>query len=188
MHTRAEQARALLIEAGLLRFLWRHAMEHSTWLRNHTPTRALDGKTPYEARKGKKPHLAGLQEFGVAAYVKDNNAGKLDSRARVGRFVGYDTESKGFRIYFPERRTVSIERNVVFNKDDVTVVIPGEQSEGEKDKVIQLSDTTTKDQPTSPETDREDIPLATESVPSNKESDDSLDDAPDDPTNTVEPA
>src|ERR1700683_4470637 len=140
-------------------------MEHSVWLRNCTPTRALDGKTPYEARKGKKPHLAGLQEFGVAAYVKDNNAGKLDSRAHVGRFVGYDTESKGFWIYFPERRTVSIERNVVFNKDDVTVVIPGEQSEREKDKVIQLSKLTTKAQLTPPETNHKDVPPATETVP-----------------------
>jgi len=196
MRTRAEQARALLIEAGLPRFLWRHAMEHSAWLRNRTPTHALDGKTPYEARKGKKPHLAGLQEFGAAAYVKDNNAGKLDSRARVGRFVGYDTESKGFRIYFPERRIVSIERNVVFNKNDVTVVIPGEQSEGEKDKVIQLSDITTKAQPTPPETGCEDVPPVTETVhapksvpfPSNKKSGDSSDDLVDDPPNDAEPA
>jgi hypothetical protein len=29
--------------------------------------------------KGKKPHLDGIQEFGAAAYVKDINAGKIDS-------------------------------------------------------------------------------------------------------------
>ena len=32
----------------------------------------------------KKPHLAGIQEFGVTAYVKDLKAGKLDARAKVG--------------------------------------------------------------------------------------------------------
>ena len=168
-------------------------MEHSAWLRNRTPTRSLGGKTPYEARKGKKHHLAGLQEFGVAAYVKDNNTGKLDSRARIGRFVGYDTESKGFRIYFPERRTVSIERNIVFNKNDTTVVIPGEQSEGEKDKVIQLSDINTKAQPTRPETDRKDVPPVTETVPPpnsipfpSEKPDNSPKDAVDDPVNEEE--
>jgi len=32
--------------------------------------RALNGKTPYEMVNGKKPYLGGIQEFGVAAYVK----------------------------------------------------------------------------------------------------------------------
>src|SRR5271168_1027696 len=144
MRTRAERARALLLASGLPCFLWEEAMKHSTWLQNRTPTRALDGKTPYEMIHKKKPNLAGIQEFGAAAYVKDLKAGKLDARAKVGRFVGYDSESKGFRIYWPATRSVSVERNVVFNENDIrnddgTVPIPGALSEGEKeaDKVIQ---------------------------------------------------
>ena len=91
----------------------------------------------------KKPHLAGIREFGVAAYVKDLKAGKLDSRAQVGRFVGYDSESKGYRIYWPRKRTVTVERNVVFNENDVHsteafTIIPGDPlAEGERDKIIQ---------------------------------------------------
>ena len=83
------------------------------------PTRALDGKTPYEMVTGRKPNLAGIQEFGVATYVKDLKAGKLDLRARKGRLVGYDTESKGYRIYWEGERKVSIERNVIFNPKDI---------------------------------------------------------------------
>ena len=96
-------------------------------------------------RHKEKPYLGGIQEFGVAAYVKDLKAGKLDARAQVGRFVGYDSESKGYRIYWPEKRTVSVERNVVFNENDVhsvenITVIPGDSlAEGEKDKIIQQS-------------------------------------------------
>ena len=74
-------------------------MKHSTWLQNRLPAAALESKTPYEMIHKKKPHLAGIQEFGAAAYVKDLKAGKLDSRTKVGHFVGYDSESKGFRIY-----------------------------------------------------------------------------------------
>jgi hypothetical protein len=91
----------------------------------------------------RKPNLAGIQEFGVAAYVKDLKAGKLDAQAKKGRFVGYDSESKKYRIYWPEKRSVTVERNVIFNQDDAhtsddTAIIYGEaQSEGEKDKVIQ---------------------------------------------------
>jgi Reverse transcriptase (RNA-dependent DNA polymerase)/gag-polypeptide of LTR copia-type/GAG-pre-integrase domain len=151
MRTRAERARALLISSGLPRFLWEEAMRHSAWLQDRTPARALNGKTPYEMGHNKKPNLAGIQEFGTAAYVKDLTAGKLDARAQKGRFVGYDSESKGYRIYWPSKKSVSVERNVVFNPDDANstddvAIIYGEaQSEGEKQKVIQASPNGTDD-------------------------------------------
>ena len=146
MRTRAERARALLIVSGLPRFLWEEAMHHTTWLQNRTPAHALNGKTLYEVRHNKKPFLGGIQEFGVAAYVKDLKAGKLDSRAQLGRFVGYDSESKGYRIFWPLKRTVTVEQNVVFNENDVLSKYPDEsltigiQSEGERNKVIQHPD------------------------------------------------
>ena len=78
-------------------------MKHTTWLQNCTPTCAINGKTPYKMQHKKKPHLAGIQEFGVAAYVKDLKAGKLDACTKVGQFVGYDSESKGYQIYWPQK-------------------------------------------------------------------------------------
>jgi hypothetical protein len=143
MRTRAERARALLIASGLPRFLWEEAMKHTTWLQNRTPARALEGKTPYEMKNKRKPHLGGIQEFGAAAYVKDLKAGKLDARAQLGRFVGYDSETKGYRIYWPGKRSITVERNVVFNPNDVqnaeNVTIPSGDalSEGERNKIIQ---------------------------------------------------
>ena len=59
-------------------------MKHVTWIQDRTPTRANAGKSPYEMRHKKKPHLARIQEFGAAAYVKDLKAGKLDSHTKVG--------------------------------------------------------------------------------------------------------
>jgi hypothetical protein len=99
----------------------------------------------------RKPNLAGIQEFGVAAYVKDLKAEKLDAQAKKGRFVGYDSESKEYRIYWPEKRSVTVEQNVIFNQDDAhtsddTTIIYGEaQSEEEKDKVIQALQNNNKD-------------------------------------------
>ena len=78
-------------------------MKHTTWLQNRTPARVLDGKTLYKAIHKKKPYLGGIQEFGVAAYVKDIHAEKLDPRAQVGHFIRYDAESKGYRIYWPRK-------------------------------------------------------------------------------------
>jgi hypothetical protein len=119
-------------------------MSHSNWLQNWTPARAINGKTPYEIKNKRKPNLAGIQEFRVAAYVKDLKAGKLDARAKKGQFIGHDSEFKGYRIYWPDKRWVTVEWNVIFNQDDActsddTAIIYGKaQSEGEKDKVIQV--------------------------------------------------
>ena len=94
-------------------------------------------------KNNKKPDLTGIHEFGVAAYVKDLKAGKLDAHAKVGQFVGYDSELKGYCIYWPNKRSVTVERNVVFNEDDVlttndVAIIPGDVlAEGERDKIIQ---------------------------------------------------
>ena len=96
-------------------------------------------------RHKRKPNLARIQEFGAAAYVKDMKAGKLDARAKVGCFVGYDSESKGYIIYWPGKRSITVERNIVLNQDNIhtseeTAIIHGEiQSEGEINKIIQAS-------------------------------------------------
>ena len=84
MRTRAKGAQALLLSSGLPQFLWKEAMNHSTWLQNRSPAHATGGKTPYEMRHKHVPNLAGIQEFGVAAYVKDLKARKLDVHAKLG--------------------------------------------------------------------------------------------------------
>ena len=143
MRTQTERACALLIQSGLPRFLWEEAMKHTTWLQNRTPARALDSQTPYEAINKRKPYLGGIQEFGVAVYVKDMNAGKLNTRAQIGRFVRYDAESKGYRIYWPRKQSITVERNVVFNENDTRTsknftINSGDMSDkGERDKIIQ---------------------------------------------------
>jgi hypothetical protein len=93
----------------------------------------------------KKPYLGSIKEFGLAAYVKDIKVGKLYPRAQNGCYVGYDSEGKNFRIYRPEKSTISIERNAMFNPDDQltgddSVVIQDDVlNEEERGKVIQNS-------------------------------------------------
>ena len=86
MRTRAEHAWALLLSSGLPHFLWEEAMamNHSTWLQNQMPAGANNRKSPYEVKNHKRPNLAGIQEFGATAYVKDLKASKLDIRAKKG--------------------------------------------------------------------------------------------------------
>jgi len=51
-------ARAMLHDTGLPKKLWVEAFSTATYLRNRTPTRALDGLTPFELLYGMKPDLA----------------------------------------------------------------------------------------------------------------------------------
>lgn len=78
MQTHAKQACAFLIGSGLHCTLWAETMMHSAWLQNRSATHALDRKTPYKVRNGKKPNLMGIQGFSAVAYIKDLATGKLD--------------------------------------------------------------------------------------------------------------
>ena len=78
MRTHGEATHTLLIASGLPCYLWAEARAHACWIQNRTPTRALDGKTPYEMMTGRKPNLTGIQCFRATAYVKLENAGKLE--------------------------------------------------------------------------------------------------------------
>jgi hypothetical protein len=113
----------------------------TVWLKNRSPTRALQNKTPLDASGKGKPNLADLHEFRAKVYVH-TPAGKLDPRAMEAKFVGYDTEHKGYRIYWPEKCKVSVERNVKFHPNEV--VIQDVQSEGETAKTSGQHIPTTK--------------------------------------------
>lgn len=55
--TLLEKVHAMLHDSGLPHFLWGEAVHHAMWLKNRTPTKALDGAMPLEAATGKRPNL-----------------------------------------------------------------------------------------------------------------------------------
>ena len=77
--------------------------------------------------------------------MKQLDAGKLESRAEVGRFMGIDTESKGYRIYWPGKNEVTIKRDVYFNEDEALmpdeVLIEGENDIFTNSNLLQPSNT-----------------------------------------------
>jgi hypothetical protein len=101
--TLMEKVRTLLIASGLPLFLWGEALLHAVWLRNRTSTRALDGMMPYEAVNGNIPDLSDLSEWGCNVWVHDRKTGKIMTRTKAARWVGYDLHSNGHRIYWPEK-------------------------------------------------------------------------------------
>jgi hypothetical protein len=121
--TNLEIVRAMLHDSGLPKFLWAEAVSHAVYLRNRTWTRAIGNATPYELLNGSKPDLKLIQPWGCKVRVHDTGGSKLDARSKVGRWVGFDPDTKdGHRIYWPDRRTVSVERSVKFNFTDEVIV------------------------------------------------------------------
>ena len=57
----------MLIDANLPQRFRAEAVSTATYLRNRCPTRAVEGKTPYEAWHGTKPRVDHLRVFGCTA-------------------------------------------------------------------------------------------------------------------------
>ena len=136
--TLVENAHAMLFRTGFPRMLWAEAISHAAYLKNRSPTRALVDRTPYEKVHGSKPDLSDMHHFGCPIYVRVKNAGKLDEQAKQAKFIGYDYNSKGYRIYWPESRHVSIKQNICFPPDDPSAPSdsPNVEFEGEDDTVV----------------------------------------------------
>src|SRR6202044_3154905 len=119
--TIVERIQALLHASGLPRFLWGEAARHVVWLMNQTSTKAVKGKTPYEAAFGRKPNLKDVQEWGEKVWVRIEGGDKLGGRVREGRWMGVDEQSKGMQVYWPDKMTIGIEQNVYYDKSIASV-------------------------------------------------------------------
>jgi hypothetical protein len=148
-----ECAHAMISASGLSSNLWAETVLHSVWIRNRVPTCSLDeNKTPHEKGTRKKPDLLYLYEWGSTIWVKKLNTGKLNEKAEKDHFVGFDEESKGYWVYWPTKKKVSIKRDIFFNKKE-SLQHNDIQIEGEWDISINLdtievddeSNTTPKD-------------------------------------------
>ena len=107
---------ALLHVSGLLKTLWGEVAHHIVWLLNCTTIKAVDGKTPYEATFVKKPDLWQVREWGDKVWVHIKGGNKLGGQVRKGCWLGVDKQSKGFRVYWPDKKVVSPECNVYHDK------------------------------------------------------------------------
>ena len=82
---------------------------------NRCPTRSLEDMVPEQAWTGKKPNLKFLKVFGssVMVHIPKVRRQKFDPKSRRGIFVGYCEDTKGYRVYDPEKGDFLISRDVV---------------------------------------------------------------------------
>ncbi|KAL0418689.1 UNVERIFIED_CONTAM: Retrovirus-related Pol polyprotein from transposon TNT 1-94 [Sesamum radiatum] len=92
-------------------FLGRSSLHCSLSTQQVSP-KAVQNMTPIEAWSGKKPSAKHLRVFGSICYVHipTEKRHKLEEKTEKGIFLGYSTQSKGYRIYNLKTKKLIISR------------------------------------------------------------------------------
>ncbi|KAJ2937847.1 hypothetical protein O0L34_g17825 [Tuta absoluta] len=160
IRTIVESARTMIINANVGKELWAEAVYNAVYTINRTGSSSRKGKTPYELLYKKKYNISLLRTFGteVSVHIPKQRRLKWDPKEKIGRFVGYGTSTKGYRVWFEKEKEVETYRDVIFmehsrnykeeicgtNKEKVTEV-KNEVGEGQ-DEVVEDENKITEDE------------------------------------------
>jgi hypothetical protein len=107
----------VLKQRGMPAVFWGEAVVTVVYIFIRSPTKALNGRTPYEAWHGRKPMISHLRIFGCLVFAKElGHIGKLDDKSTPGVFIGYAEGLNAYRILDPGTQRVHTTRDVVFDK------------------------------------------------------------------------
>ena len=111
-------ARSMMKAKKMSAELWGEAVTTAVFILNRAPTKALKGKTPFEAWHGLKSNMSFLGTFGCVGHVKNTkpHLDKLEDRSTLMVLLGYEESTKAYRLYDPKRGKVVISRDVVFDE------------------------------------------------------------------------
>jgi hypothetical protein len=96
-----EIARSMMNEKNIGQTYWVEAIHTTVHVLNKSHLRPQSDKTPYELWFGRPTTIKHFKVFGIKCYIKNNdeNLDKYDDRTDEGIFLGYATNSKGYRCY-----------------------------------------------------------------------------------------
>jgi len=87
--------------------MWGEALNFMVYCKNRSPTKALNGMTPFEAWYGYKPRLDHMHAFGCVAYMYNTDPAlrKLNNKSRKYKFLSYEGSNQ-YRLWDPKNRQV----------------------------------------------------------------------------------
>ena len=109
-----EMARSMLKEKDMLNTFWAEAVYTALYILNRCPTKVVQDKTPIEAWSGRKPSAKHLRVFRSICYIHRH---KLEDNTIQGIFLGYNTQSKGYRVYNLQTKKLVIIRDVEIDEN-----------------------------------------------------------------------
>ena len=116
--TIVESARTMMLRGRTPRYLWAEAVNTAIYILNRTASCKNPSCTPYEVWTGQSSNLGHLRIFGCVAYmhIPKQFRKKLDAKAKKLTMVGYQGDSKNYRLYDPSSRKVIVSRDVTFDE------------------------------------------------------------------------
>ncbi|RDX85080.1 hypothetical protein CR513_33778, partial [Mucuna pruriens] len=129
-------ARCMLKVKSMPKAFCVEAVSCTIYLSNLSPTRNVKGQTPQEAWSGVKPKVDHFRVFRSIAYahVPNQRRSKLDDRSVKHVFIGYDANSKGYKLYNPnngkmiEKVEDTYDFLPYFEEGDQEVIVPNKFS------------------------------------------------------------
>jgi hypothetical protein len=117
--TVVEMARCMLKSKGVPAQNWGEAVSTAVYMLDRSPTKSLEGITPYEALYGKKLRVEHLRVFGSVGLVKNIGPAvkKLSDRSTRMVFLGYEEGTKGYRMFDPVLGKLHVSRDVIFQEE-----------------------------------------------------------------------
>lgn len=106
----------MLIDSGVAKAFWAEAVMTAAYIINRVPCKGSGDKSPEEIWSGREPDLSLLKVFGCKAYAQVPAAKrkKLDDKSTECIFVGYSSDSKTYRLYNKQTKTILTSRDVIF--------------------------------------------------------------------------
>lgn len=96
---------------------WVEVAQTAAYVLNQTSSKMRKGHTLYELWWGRELNVSHLCVFRSLAYahIPKEFRKKLISKSLRRVFVGYSTNSKGYRLWDPKRKRISICKDVLFD-------------------------------------------------------------------------
>jgi len=107
-----------LKEKQLLNDFWGEAVDFSIYVLNKSATKSVKNKVPQEAWIGISCSVAHFIVFGCVAYahVPKEMRRKIDEKNENCIFLGYNDQSKEYKLYNPMTKKVIINKDVEFKE------------------------------------------------------------------------
>ena len=104
---------------------WAEAVACAIYILNRSPTKIVRDKIPQEAWSGKHHCVSHFRVFVCIAYahVLTETRSKLDDKSEKCIFIGYDEQSKAYKLFNPITIKVIISRDVVSKKKNLEMPI-----------------------------------------------------------------
>lgn len=141
---------SMLLGSGVSINLWGEAVMYCGYVRNRTPLKRLQYKTPYEVLNGKSPTTNKIFTFGSDAYINTTSterAGKFEAPATRGIYVGVSEQQNAIRILTSSGKiTVSRDVKILDNRFEHVTALNTNAADAEEALLIWFPDEETEEE------------------------------------------